>query len=418
MASPAKAPTAAKQSSQEPPEIAEKQANLEELRHRIETMRKELAGSENNKAQAADKLRDSEREISRLQRELSELAGQKGQLQARLRLLDQQSSTLNSTLEQQQVQLSRLLYRQYLNPAPDSLRLILNGGNPSQLSRDLYYLKAIARARAEATAQIAATLQQKEALTEDIRGKNTALSALAEEQAKKHSALQKERTSRQQVFNEISSKVKAQRQEIGSLQQDEQRLTRLIDRLSAVLAARAAKAAKAAAEEAQRKKVASAQAAAKPQAQPTQKSGGEAENRHSPSATSGNFAQQKGTLRLPVRGAITARFGSPREGGGNWRGLFIRAAQGSDVRSIANGTVVFAEWMRGFGNLIIVDHSDGYLSIYGNNDALLKQVGQTIRGGDVIATAGNSGGNPESGLYFELRHQGHPIDPMKWASLK
>jgi septal ring factor EnvC (AmiA/AmiB activator) len=80
--------------------------------------------------------------------------------------------------------------------------------------------------------------------------------------------------------------------------------------------------------------------------------------------------------------------------------------------------VVFAEWMRGFGNLMIVDHGDSYLSIYGNNDSLLKQVGQAVKGGETVATVGNSGGNPESGLYFELRHKGQPIDPMKWASLK
>jgi septal ring factor EnvC (AmiA/AmiB activator) len=98
--------------------------------------------------------------------------------------------------------------------------------------------------------------------------------------------------------------------------------------------------------------------------------------------------------------------------------LFIKAGAGGDVKAIASGRVVFSEWMRGFGNLLIVDHGDAYLSIYGNNESLLKQVGQQVKGGETVATVGNSGGNPESGLYFELRHQGQPIDPMKWASLK
>ena len=135
-------------------------------------------------------------------------------------------------------------------------------------------------------------------------------------------------------------------------------------------------------------------------------------------ASNGDFARQKGSLRLPVRGSVAGRFGNPRDGGGTWRGLFIRAGAGSDVKVVANGRVVFAEWMRGFGNLLIVDHGDSYLSIYGNNDSLLKQVGQAVKGGETVATVGNSGGNPDSGLYFELRHQGQPIDPMKWASLK
>ena len=110
------------------------------------------------------------------------------------------------------------------------------------------------------------------------------------------------------------------------------------------------------------------------------------------------------------RGSVIGRFGAPREGSGTWKGLFIRAGQGSEVKAIAEGRVVFAEWMRGFGNLLIIDHGDAYLSIYGNNDSLLKQVGDAVKGGDTVASVGNSGGNPETGLYFELRHQGQALD--------
>ena len=138
-----------------------------------------------------------------------------------------------------------------------------------------------------------------------------------------------------------------------------------------------------------------------------------------PTSSSGSsFTNLKGSLRLPVRGTVGNRFGAARQEGSTWKGLFIRAGAGSEVRAIAAGRVVFADWMRGFGNLMIVDHGGNYLSIYGNNDALLKQVGDSLRGGEVIASVGNSGGNPESGLYFELRHQGQPIDPLKWVSLK
>ena len=123
-------------------------------------------------------------------------------------------------------------------------------------------------------------------------------------------------------------------------------------------------------------------------------------------------------LGVVYREIRQGRFGGPRDGGGTWRGLFIKAGAGSDVKAVAGGRVVFAEWMRGFGNLLIVDHGDSYLTIYGNNDSLLKQVGQGVKGGETVATVGNSGGNPDSGLYFEIRHQGQPVDPMKWASLK
>jgi len=155
-----------------------------------------------------------------------------------------------------------------------------------------------------------------------------------------------------------------------------------------------------------------------PMSEPTRTKPVEAENHYEPVASDGSFGRQKGNLRLPVRGTVAGRFGAPRDGGGTWRGLFIKAGVGTDVKAVATGRVVFAEWMRGFGNILIVDHGNSYLSIYGNNDSLLKQVGQAVKGGETIATVGNSGGNPDSGLYFELRHQGQPIDPMKWASLK
>jgi septal ring factor EnvC (AmiA/AmiB activator) len=128
------------------------------------------------------------------------------------------------------------------------------------------------------------------------------------------------------------------------------------------------------------------------------------------------FSRLKGSLRLPVAGELMNRFGAPREGGGlNWKGLFIRAAQGTAVKAIAAGQVVFAEWLRGFGNLIIVDHGEGYMSLYSNNESLYKQVGERVQPGDAIAAVGNSGGQPDTGLYFEMRHQSRPVNPLLWV---
>jgi len=134
------------------------------------------------------------------------------------------------------------------------------------------------------------------------------------------------------------------------------------------------------------------------------------------SGTTGTFASQRGKLILPVKGTLAGRFGAPRPEGGTWKGLFIRAGEGGEVRAVAAGRVVFADWLRGFGNLLIIDHDDGFLSVYGNNQSLLRQPGDETRGGEVVATVGNSGGNPESGLYFELRHRGQVFDPMKWVA--
>ncbi|MGH8740932.1 MAG: murein hydrolase activator EnvC family protein, partial [Burkholderiales bacterium] len=131
------------------------------------------------------------------------------------------------------------------------------------------------------------------------------------------------------------------------------------------------------------------------------------------------FSKLRGRLSLPVRGELTGRFGAPRGAAGTEaKGVFIRAPQGQPVRAVASGQVVYAEWMRGFGNLLILDHGEAYLSIYANNEALLKQVGDVVAPGETIATTGASGGNEETGLYFELRHLGRAFDPLRWVKLK
>ncbi len=406
------------------PEIADRQADLQELRGRIETLRKDLASSEETRADAADRLRESERAISGLQRNLHRLAGQRGQLQDRLQELARQSQDLGTILAEQQAQLEKLIHRQYLRGNPDSLHIALNGDDPNQVARDIHYLSAIARSRAELLGEINATLARKKTLAASAREQADALADVEAEQKKQHGELQQQREERRAVLAEVAERVSKQRREIGSLEANEKRLSQLIDRLSRLLAAQAAKAAKErAAQEAR-----AAQAARASRARPPETEAGrgetppraapEVENRLEPVANGGAFARLRGNLRLPVRGTLAGRFGGAREGGGSWKGLFIRAGSGAEVKAVAGGRVVFSEWMRGFGNLLIIDHGDAYLTIYGNNESLLKQVGDTVRGGEAVATVGNSGGNPDSGLYFELRHQGQPLDPMKWASLK
>jgi septal ring factor EnvC (AmiA/AmiB activator) len=138
-----------------------------------------------------------------------------------------------------------------------------------------------------------------------------------------------------------------------------------------------------------------------------------------PGSLQQRFSTLRGSLRLPVRGELTGRYGAPRgAAGGEAKGVFIRAQAGQPVRAVGRGQVVYADWMRGFGNLLILDHGENYLSIYANNEALLKQVGDAVSAGEAVATTGSSGGNEETGLYFELRHLGRAFDPLRWVKLK
>jgi septal ring factor EnvC (AmiA/AmiB activator) len=228
-------------------------------------------------------------------------------------------------------------------------------------------------------------------LADQTRDKGTELTGIEEEQRRERQALLAEQAEKRRVLDQIAAKIRAQRKEIGVLKQDEQRLSKLVEALGKALAA-----------EPRRPGLRNERT---PEALTL--SGGAA------------FASLKGRLRLPIRGELTNRYGAKRSDGGvTWKGFFIRAEPGTEVRAVADGQVVFADWIRGFGNLTIVDHGHNYLSIYGNNETLMRQVGSRVTTGDVIATVGNSGGNEETGLYFELRYEGRAFDPMKWVSLK
>ncbi len=388
-------------------EVAEKKTDLKELRGQIESLRKEMAAAEGKRASAADQLKEMEREISATQRELHHLSGQRSKLQATLKNLGDEAQELEKRLDYLHAQLENLVYRQYLQGNPDALRLLLNGEDPNQLARDLYYLGAVGRARSQMLKETETILERKKSLAQDMRERAEELASIEARQKEQHVKLVAQREQRKVVLERISSKISVQRKEIGNLQRDEKQLAQLIARLNRIIAARPPP-----------RKEKSPQVAPSEKRSTNRESASEIANEATPEALSGSFAALKGNLRLPVKGVVTNRFGTQRQEGSTWKGLFIRAQVGSDIKAIASGRVVFAEWMRGFGNLLIVNHGDSYLSIYGYNDAMLKQVGDSVKGGDSIATAGNSGGNPESGLYFELRHQGQPIDPLKWVNLR
>jgi septal ring factor EnvC (AmiA/AmiB activator) len=405
-------------------EIASRKEDLKELRSRIEALKKELSVHEESRVDAADQLKQVEEQISEGMRQLRALQKEHAQLKNTLQTLARASQELETTLKTQQTRLEKLLYRQYLQTSPDALQLALNGNDPNQFARDLYYLLIIARARAELLADVRATLAQQKKLAEKTRSKAAELADVHTRQEAEQARLLEQKRERQKIVTQIADKIKVQKREIGSLQRNEKRLSQLVDRLTRMLAEQERRRAEQARKtEEARKKAARAEAEKQARAgnkgtSATLPSASAPENRVLPEAIPGQFAKLKGRLRLPVRGQVTGRFGAPREGGGTWKGLFIRAAQGSEVKAIAKGQVVYAEWMRGFGNLLIIDHGAGYLTVYGNSDALYKQVGDRVEGGETVSIAGTSGGNPNSGLYFELRHQGRALDPMQWVSLK
>jgi len=362
---------------------------LNELRGQIEALQKRLEKTEESRTEAADALRKSERAISKANRRLFELNNDRKKFDKEKIRLQSEVADVHSRIELQREALARLIYREYLAGQPESIRLMLNGQDPNETARQLHYLSYVSRARARLIGGLRASFDELSDLTQQVRDQGNRLRNLEKEESKQKKTLEKQKRARKKVFAKASDDITQQRKQISKLKRDEQRLTTLIKRL---------------AEEAEKRRK---QARLRNQALPDQ------------SLNNSAFRKLKGRLRLPVIGELTNRFGRPRQDGGlSWKGLFIAAKEGDMVRSIARGQVIYADWLRGFGNLMIIDHGAGYMSLYGNNEALLRQIGDQLKAGDMIASVGNSGGNPESGLYFELRHNGRPFDPLPWVRLK
>ena len=360
---------------------------LDVLRGRIEALKHTLTDAEENRSEASDGLRASEQGVSEANRLLRNIGAQQRAAQADLLRVGEQSRALEAGIASQQRQLGQLLATRYVSGQQDYLRLLLSGRDPNQTARDLHYYSYISRAQADFIRALRRNLAGLAELAREARGKSAELAVLTARQREGRKELLAQQAERRKVLARLATQIRSQRREIRSLERDEARLSRLVEELAKAISPGG--------------------------------SGRRNEKLPETGRDAGVFASLKGKLRLPTRGELINQFGTPRSDGGlSWKGLFIRSASGQEVRAVAAGRVVFAEWMRGFGNLMIIDHGQSYLTIYGNNEALLKQMGDAVNSGDAVATVGNSGGNPDSGLYFEIRHQGKAFDPMRWVSLK
>jgi murein hydrolase activator len=377
---------------------------LESVREQRVALERQLKQSESSRAEAADQLRDTEKAISELGRKLRALGEERATAKAELAERERDLKQLERQTAARQAQLARLLRHQFRPQETDALAELLAGGDPNAAARDRHYLALLSQAKLELLAGLRQDAAEARELALVVQQRSDKLSELARREESERANLSQRQQERQAVLAKISKQISAQRREIDTLKQNEQRLGNLI----AALTKRSAK---------------PKSSTGKPATRNTEPPAGatvsaEPDNPH------GAFARLRGKLLRPVQGPITGRFGTRRDDGqSTWKGLFFRAAEGADVRAVAAGVVVFADWLRGYGNLIIIDHDDDFLSVYGNNQSLLADVGKKVGAGGTVATVGaagdrggGGGGQPESGLYFELRHQGRAFDPLKWLN--
>jgi septal ring factor EnvC (AmiA/AmiB activator) len=407
-------------------EVEARKSDLVDLKKRIRDLQQEMARTEASRSEAAQALAEAERAVSRVARELARLAAERKDAEKKLALLEAEQRETDQRIDGRRGELGEWLRRHYVHGAADGVAPLLSARDPNQLARDVYYLEHLGRARLALIEGLRADLRETRRRADEIQQRRDRLAALEEDQRARRKTLASEQARRKKLLAQVSSQLQAQKKAVGNLQQDEKRLGRVIDTLvqrAREQARREAARRLAVQREAERRAAERRAAAASGGARDSvprrvEPAVGEVRSAAGPTPTGVRFRDLRGKLGAPVRGELVGRFGAPRaEGVTTWKGVFIRAGSGAQVRAIAGGEVVFSDWLRGYGNLIIVDHGGDYLSIYGNNDMLLKDVGERVGGGDAIASVGAGGVGNESGLYFEIRHGGQPLDPLQWVRL-
>jgi septal ring factor EnvC (AmiA/AmiB activator) len=375
-------------------QAATREEDLSALRARIESLRTELEGRESDRREARDALRASETAISNANRALQAREAEARAARAAITQIGARKSAQEHALEAQQEALGRLLAARALSGlsggTPDFVRLALSGEDLADAARKLQYLAYLSREAARMIDAHRAGLAELARLRSDSEERAKELAGAETRERAERENLLKERREHRRLLERIAGDIRSAKKRIRVLEADESRLSRLVEEIGKVLTAR-------------------------PGAGYTRVSNVP----DSSAQPAGPFSALKGRLRLPVRGELAGRFGGQRtESSSSAKGVFIRAPEGEPVRAVAAGRVVYADWMRGFGNLLIIDHGEAFLSIYGNNESLLKQTGDSVTLGEPLATVGQSGGNEQTGLYFELRHLGKPFDPLSWVKLK
>lgn len=351
----------------------EARQKLDAVRAEIKVLADQQRATEDARSDAARALRAKETELAAVAKDVHALDEKIDSQQAQLDKLDARRAELETVLKTQRDALAALLRSAYALGRNEELKLLLQQNDVAAIARVLAYNRYFQRARIGRIDQLSIDLEQLANVQASIREKTAELASTREARAAEGTRLENERNEREALVGELDSRLKEQGARAAALGKDEKSLGGLIEKLRDVFADI-----------------------------PKQLAGAEP------------FASMRGRLALPLKGKLVTSFGAVDESGRRSSGLLIAAKNGSAVHAVSHGRVVFADWLRGYGLMIIVDHGDGFLSLYGCNETLLKDVGDWVDAGETIATSGASGGQKTAGLYFELRAKGQAVDPKGW----
>ena len=409
-------------------ERAQTQQQLDATRQDIAELKKKLGQLQEEKSGVQKDLRGTETDIGKLEKQVEDLQKELKKSEGELERLDTEKKKLQSARTEQQRLIAIQARSAYQNNGREEyLKLLLNQQNPEKFARTLTYYDYLSKARLAQLRSFNETLRQLANVEKDIAQQQEQLLAQQGALDEQRQALEKTRAERQEILARLNGNLKDGDQKLAARQQEQAELGRVLKTIEETLARQAREAEEArqrallAAQEAEKKRQQEAALAARdkgsddPPKKPVRTPGPLVSS--DGAVYGGVFSAAQGKLPWPVNGRLLARFGETRgdDARAKWDGVMISASSGSQVHAVHGGRVVFADWLRGAGLLVILDHGNGYLSLYGHNQTLLKEAGDVVKAGEAISTVGNSGGQSTPALYFAIRQQGRPTDPSQWC---
>lgn len=377
-------------------------ADVSELKQLLEKLQQEKSGVQKD-------LKKTESEMGQLEKQVKDLQQDLKHSEEEIQRLDSEKKKLQGARLEQQRLIGIQARAAYQSGRQEYVKLLLNQQNPEKFSRTLTYYDYLSEARMEQLGAFNETLRQLANVEMEIVNQQNQLLEQKSALDGRRKQLASVRQERQLALAKLSKEFSARDQKLKARQQEQANLARVLKTIEATLARQAREA------EAARQQALLAEREAQSRSPAKAASSGPLVS--SGASFGGPFAKARGKLPWPVNGRLVARYGTPRGGDARtkWDGVLIGAAAGSQVQAVHGGRVVFADWLRGAGLLVILDHGNGYLSLYGHNQSLLKNAGDVVKAGEAISTVGNSGGQEASALYFAIRQQGRPIDPAQWC---
>lgn len=349
------------------------EAQLEELRHQLDALREELNRYQGEHEGIQQQLQQEELELARLHREIFNTERSIANSHNVSDALAHEAEDLELLSQKQEARVRRELAAIYRSGPQEPIKLLLNQEDPANFSLMLGYYQRVLSLRQEKIVQYRVTMEELEQNRLARQEEQVRLQGLLARLDEQSSDLEISTDRRQATLASLNTEIANTEQLIASKEADQRRLEQLIDNIAR-----------------------------------------RAEELSLPSSVT-PFSDIKGNCKWPADGRIVGRFGQPRTGSLRWNGVQIAAVNGADVSAVHHGRVLFADYLRGYGLLVIIDHDDGYLTLYGHNQYLYVEPGDWVQTGQSIARVGDTGGQEEAGLYFEIRQQGKPTNPANWC---